>query len=107
MSPTQTWFGRVGAGWPSSQFSTITTAGSAGVVREHWGWVLSARCPLARSQLRNAPHQVALGLQLGPQAAGTIPPSVASKRLLSGRLPGRYRRRHRHPPLIAAAIAHL
>ena len=46
---------------------------------------------------RVAPHRVALGLQLDSQAAGAIPPGMARKRLLRGRLPaGNWRRASRH-----------
>jgi len=53
---------------------------------------------------RVAPHLVALGLQLGPQAASAIPPGMARKRLLCGRLPaGNWRRAGRSPLVVAAA----
>ena len=54
MSPTHTWSGAVGADRPSSRFSATTAAGSATVVRERCGWVLKARRPFRRSQVRRA-----------------------------------------------------
>ena len=48
MSPTQTRFGAVGAGWPSSRLGAARPAGSESVVRgtnERGGWARSQRVP--------------------------------------------------------------
>jgi hypothetical protein len=54
---------------------------------------------------RVAPHLVAFGLQLGPQAAGTVPPSTVGKRLLRSGLPTGNGRRVDRLPLVLAAAA--